>query len=116
MTRFLGALIVAGVLAAALNDLGYGNGRLFGAQAPLTDVERLTQENLALKAEVIRWRADSARWQQVYGTCAGKLGAFEDANDTALLRQEQAAFKTRIEAARPGYTWDGTGFVKTPDP
>lgn len=94
-------VVLVGVLAgAALADK---------PPAPLTDVERLQIENLALKQQVIQatFRAD---------TCAGQLAPFHLAQNTTALQTEVDATKARLEAARPGFTWNWQTFQpKVPD-
>ena len=65
----------------------------------LTDVERLTLENLALKQRLIHetFRADA---------CAGQLAPILLPQNLATLDRELAAVKARLEAAHPGFTWD----------
>lgn len=78
---------------------------LVGAQEPHTELERLQIENLALKQQIIgvTFRAE---------TCEGQLAPYNLATDRRTLEKEATALKDRLEAARPGWEWTGSGYRK----
>lgn len=88
------------------------------AQAPadLTTLEKKDIEILTLKAQLTAAYKRLSDAQSDVGLCQAQLGPAQFDQNKQALAAEQAALKTRIEQARPGYTWDPQTGAFTPKP